>query len=440
VTVVAGSTPDVVGTAGTSGGSAGSPRERRRQWVWGGAAGGVVVLTALAAALAVPPTSRGDLEPTSAAPQGARAVVEILRRQGVSVETVRRSTDAAAAATAGTTLVVVFPELLGPEQLDRLAVTPARLVVVGADLPALERLAPFARVAGVEEARVAEPGCDDPAATAAGPARAGGSQYRLAPADGSDGSSTGRPAVLCYPADGSRDRGSLVVGRAGGRDVVLLGQADVLRNEHLAAANGTAALALRLLGASDRLVWYLPDPGELAQSKDAPTLTELLPRWVPWVGVQLVLAVAVAMLWRGRRLGRLVPEPLPVVVRAAETQEGRARLYRRAGAHARAGATLRTAALRRVARRLDVPVDASPDVVVALAAQATGLSHPAVHSAFLGPAPTDDRGLVRLADDLATVEAAMTSAPQHPSSTSAGSTSASSTPPSSTSPEGFPSR
>jgi len=434
VTVVAGSTPDVVGTAGSSGGSAGSPRERRRQWVWGGAAGGVVVLAALAAALTVPQTSRGDLEPTSAAPKGARAVVEILRRQGVSVETVRRSTDAAAAATAGTTLVVVFPELLGPEQLDRLAVTPARLVVVGADLPALERLAPFARVAGVEEARVAEPTCDDPAATAAGPARAGGSQYRLAPAGGSDGSSTGGPAVLCYPADGSRERGSLVVGRAAGRDVVLLGQADVLRNEHLAAANGTAALALRLLGTSDRLVWYLPDPGELAQSKDAPTLTELLPRWVPWVGVQLVLAVAVAMLWRGRRLGRLVPEPLPVVVRAAETQEGRARLYRRAGAHARAGATLRTAALRRVARRLDVPVDASPDVVVALAAQATGLSHPAVHSAFLGPAPTDDRGLVRLADDLATVEAAFTAAPQHPSSTSPSSTSPS------TSPEGFPSR
>jgi hypothetical protein len=378
------------------------PGERRaRRIVLAAAAVGVVVLAALVGALAVPPTTQGDLEPTSAAPVGSRAVAEILRRQGVALTTVTLSTDAAQTAGPTSTLLVVHPELVGPDQLDRLAGTRARLVLVEPDLPTLVALAPFAQVAGVEDVLAAEPACDQPAARAAGSALAGGSVYQLTAGPDAVG------AVLCYPVAGGGSRGSLVVGRASGREVVVLGQSDILRNAELGSPNGNAALALWLLGEQPSLVWYLPDPAELSRAGQAPTISDLLPPWVGWVGAQLVVAVLLALAWRSRRLGRLVTEPLPVVVRAAETQEGRARLYRRAGAYGRASATLRTAALRRVAQRLDVPVDAPPGVVVELAAAATGLSHPFVHAAFLGPAPTDDRGLVRLADDLAAVEAAL---------------------------------
>ena len=61
-----------------------------------------------------------------------------------------------------------------------------------------------------------------------------------------------------------------------------------------------------------------------------------------------------------RRLGRLVREPLPVVVRAVETTERRGRLYRRAGDRARAAAVLRLAPADRLARRLAVRRGAGP--------------------------------------------------------------------------------
>ena len=51
-----------------------------------------------------------------------------------------------------------------------------------------------------------------------------------------------------------------------------------------------------------------------------------------WFQPGLVLgtsAVVLLCLWRGRRLGRLVPEPLPVIVRAVETTKSRGRMYRK---------------------------------------------------------------------------------------------------------------
>jgi hypothetical protein len=114
--------------------------------------------------------------------------------------------------------------------------------------------------------------------------------------------------------------------------------------------------------------------------------------------------VLVAMVWRGSRLGKLVPEPLPVVVRAAETQEGRARLYRQASARGRAGATLRTAALRRLAARVAAPAGTAPRQVVALVAAATGRDETALRSTLLGPEPSTDGELVTLADELDAVQ------------------------------------
>ena len=55
--------------------------------------------------------------------------------------------------------------------------------------------------------------------------------------------------------------------------------------------------------------------------------------WIVW---QLWLVVVLVALWKGRRLGPLVAEQLPVVVRASETVEGRGRLYRSRRARDRA--------------------------------------------------------------------------------------------------------
>jgi len=375
-----------------------------RRWRWLLVAAVVIILAALITALTAANTDdRRRLGPGNPAPDGSRALVQVLRRQGVEVREMLRSADAVAATTARSTLVVTNTQLLGSEQLDRLLADDApNLVLIEPDEFTLSRLAPDLRTGGHAEALVQDPGCENAAARAAGSARAGGYLYsrRSMPIDGPGASG------ICYRASNSDD-GSYVSLDTPRRTVTVIGQSDLLTNEYL-GTEGNAALALWTLGEQPSLIWYTPDPLELATSgSDQPTLSELLPDWVIWVIVQLFIATAVTMLWRARRLGRLVTEPLPVVVRAAETQEGRARLYRQASARGRAAATLRTSSLRRLAGRLAAPSGTTPDQLVVLVAEATGRSpqaEAALHALLLGPAPLSDAELVRLADDLDTVE------------------------------------
>jgi hypothetical protein len=129
------------------------------------------------------------------------------------------------------------------------------------------------------------------------------------------------------------------------------------------------------------------------------------------VAWELLIATVVALLWRARRLGPVVTEPLPVVVRSAETVEGRARLYRASHSRGHAAAILRTAAVRRLATRLGVPVGASPEEVATLAAAAAGVREGEVHELLLGTGPRDDAGLVALAAALDGIERSITDGP-----------------------------
>ena len=89
-------------------------------------------------------------------------------------------------------------------------------------------------------------------------------------------------------------------------------------------------------------------------------LLDAFPPWFWALLVQLALVALLIVLWRARRLGPPVTEPLPVEVRAAETVLGRARLYQRARARGPTAATLRTAALGRLRGRLDLPATLAP--------------------------------------------------------------------------------
>ncbi len=82
-----------------------------------------------------------------------------------------------------------------------------------------------------------------------------------------------------------------------------------------------AALALRLLGQHERLLWYVADSTDLG-SGEGLSLSRLLPPWLGPSAILLVVGVLALMLLRGRRLGPLVTEPLPVVVRAVESTTG----------------------------------------------------------------------------------------------------------------------
>ena len=91
-------------------------------------------------------------------------------------------------------------------------------------------------------------------------------------------------------------------------------------------AADNAAVALRLLGQRGRLVWYVPDLRDVAAGDTGSSAAQLPAGLVPALWL-LAVAVLATMLWRGRRLGPLVVEPLPVVVKAVESTQGRGRLY-----------------------------------------------------------------------------------------------------------------
>lgn len=137
---------------------------------------------------------------------------------------------------------------------------------------------------------------------------------------------------------------------SGDGDTVVLGAPDILYNDTL-DEQGNASLALQLLGSRPHLVWYLPslsDPSATDPDEEKDFL-DLLPSGWLWGTLQLFFAAALAALWRARRLGALVPEKLPVAIRASETVEGRARLYRKANARDRAATALRSTTRTRLA-------------------------------------------------------------------------------------------
>jgi len=112
--------------------------------------------------------------------------------------------------------------------------------------------------------------------------------------------------------------------------------------------------------------------------------------------------VAVA-LWRGRRLGPVVVEPLPVIVPSAETVRGRARLLRAARARDAASDELRTATIRRLSEMLGLGPDAARVAVIDAVTSQTDKRAQEIEDLLYGAEPRDDAGLVQLAtalDDL----------------------------------------
>jgi hypothetical protein len=342
-------------------GPAGAPGWIRRHRAL--AALGALVAAALGLAIWAQLTPKGDSLPLSlhnAGPTGARAVTQILGRHGVEVHEAGSYETAMAALQDGSSPTLLLYDRSGfldePRLLDLMA-TAERVVVVSPRLQTLAALDGGIRQAGVvpDASPVLEPGCTLPDPAAAGPVSGeSGLLY--------DGGST------CYRPAGS-GAGLLSVSDDG--RLTVLGSTAVLSNERLDEL-GHAALALRTLGASPDLVWYIPTLEDLETGGSPESLDELAPDWVRFLGPWLALVAMAAMAWRGRRLGPLVFEPLPVVVKAVETAEGRARLYHDSRAVDQARDNLRAGTLVRLARHLRTGPGATADLVIEAVAQFLG--------------------------------------------------------------------
>ena len=352
----------------------------------------LVVATAIGlAAVGSAPVSR-PLDPTDASPAGARAIVALLREQGVDVRLVR---SVHALRSAGdTTVVVSLPDVLGPNELAALARNNSQLVIVTPDDEALTLLEiPAVDTGDVGSNDRVKPKCDLAAAQAAGTVTVDGSAYATAGA-----------AQGCYPIDGHY--AVVVATTAKGRHVTVLGSRAVFAN-HTLDHDGNAALALGLLTDHRKLDWLIPVAPTAAAGTERHGLFDLLPGRLGWVVLEIVLALLLFAISRGRRLGPLVTEPLPVVVRATETVEGRARLLRGARARRSGAEALQAAVRRRLGTRLGLGATPSQAALVDRIAARTGRGAEAVTDLLYGSSPVDDRKLVALATALDRLEEEM---------------------------------
>lgn len=392
--------PVVIGDD-TTGRSRAASRWRRLRWPLTVLL--VVALLVVFLAVVRPATSAAPYAPDNPEGEGGMAVAEVLKDQGVRITHVTTVADATAAAGPGSTLLVTpNPSFFAEDQVASLNRTGADLVVLNPDLTMVGALSQNTLDSTYGEAGApVAPRCDDPTAQAAG-------DLALRPGivDTSTGADDVRP-VLCWP-DGL---GGYAYARLDfpDRSLTLVTDPAVLRNDSV-LDEGNAALALRMLGQHENLVWLVPDPMDVSTGDDSPTPAErgqvhaMMPPGSAPVALVVVLAAALLALWRVRRLGPLVVEDLPVLVRSAEATRGRARLYRAARARGHAAAGLRASTADRIASRLGLARSSDANTVVDAVVAATDRPSQQVADLLYGPPPADDAALAELARRLDILE------------------------------------
>ncbi|MFG1931799.1 DUF4350 domain-containing protein [Mycobacterium sp. NPDC048908] len=367
-----------------------SVRQRWRTIRWVLLALAVIVGVAVLSAYLTAPRPGGPMDPESTSPDGARALVTLLREHGVDV--VVADDIAAVERTARPDTMILIAQtfyLFDEDLLRRLAALPGDRLLVGPIARTREKLAPEITPGAATTFGDFKPGCDLREAQRAG-------EVQLGFADGYEASGD-VPVTRCYG-------GALVRYTHDGREVTVVSSSEFMTNGGL-LEQGNAALAMNLAGSHPRLIWYAPQHSEAgAESRGGAGLTDLMPAQVQWVVLQLCVAVVALAVWKGRRLGPLVAEQLPVVVRASETVEGRGRMYRSRRARDRAADALRTAALQRMTPRVGLGPDARPADVATAVAQRCGWPAQAVAHILFGPPPATDADLLNLAEDLDNIE------------------------------------
>ena len=377
-------------------------RVRVRRWVYWVAAFTGVLLIVLVGMLFNGSTKLGGaLEGDNAGPAGAKALVEVLRQQGVEVTLTSTldATEAAITDPANTTLFLYDRDVFLDESRYEAAVDLAdSLVLLDPNYAVLEFAAPGVAPAGVVDGTVTAQ-CDVFAATQANEVASDGVGFRIL----EDAYTTNATIDGCFPAGGDdNDVYSFVRVQNDDTTVSVLGTTTAFTNEFI-SDRGNAALALNVFGEKKHLVWYIPGIGDLL-GETAPTLGELSPSWVTPAILAIILGGIAAAIWRGRRFGPLVIENLPVVVRASETMRGRARLYQANSSRLHALDALRIGTITRLGAACGLPRVASVDDVIATVSRVSGRDIQSVRSLLLDAEPPTDRDLVALSDDLLELE------------------------------------
>lgn len=394
--------------------------------------GGAVLALVVVALVVI--TSRQEVlvafDPGSSAPDGYRALSILLRERGAEVRSSAPADLDAASATPGSVIVVPDPDLLTTVEhraaLDSAAA--GATVVLGAprsadDTDAIDdedRTDPFAGSAGAGVPTVPARVLAD---TPAEPSRPGDCDIErlddLGPIDTAFGPPVpagARSAEVrrCY----GDLRGAHVVEQARGSGTVFtLSSPYLWANARLQPDKeeggeplDNAAMALRVLGPTPSgatkgtavtFVDAVPTAGVAPDGTRNPL--QLLPTGVKLALVQLVGAFLLYAWWRARRLGPVVVEEMPVSIAGSELVVAVGDLLRRKGTPQRAADVLRSDSRRELARRLGVPLEAPPAVLVGVVSARSGRDPDHV-AAVLDDGPvTSADALVRLASSLSDI-------------------------------------
>src|SRR5205085_4938611 len=229
----------------------------------------VIVGVAALSTLLTAPRPGGPMDPESTSPEGARALVTIMREHGVDVIAAGDIAAVEGAARPDSLLLVAqTSHLSNDDVLRRLAALPGDRLVVAPTSRSREQLAPEIRLGGSTIAfGDAKPDCDLREANRAG-------QVQLGIADHYEAAGA-VPVTRCYG-------GALIRYTDDGREVTVVSSGDFMTNSGL-LKQGNAALAMNLAGSHPRLIWYAPQHSEgNAESGGSAGLYDLIPGQAKW--------------------------------------------------------------------------------------------------------------------------------------------------------------
>lgn len=317
-------------------------------------------------------------------PNGAMAAAEILKDQGVTIKSAYTSGGAAELAGNDATIVVFDSALLSPGGRMLLATSGADLVFME---PSPDVLAQYGGTLGWtsgDENKLLGARCADSHAQAAG--------QILGRSRSLDPGTTNFHG--CFPSG----RGfAMLTGTHNGAKVTFLADGEAATNQAL-TKDGNAALILRLLGQHRTLVWLVTDY-QAENPRDA-KIPLSAPPWLMTLGMLALAAAIFGAIWRGRRFGPLISEPLPVLVKSAETTIGRGRLYQRSRDYAHTAQALRASTAARLAGRYGIARSSSRAALLSTLSDRLAIPTVELESLLYGPPPQSDSELLQLVAQL----------------------------------------
>lgn len=199
------------------------------------------------------------------------------------------------------------------------------------------------------------------------------------------------------------DEAFLVAEPDGEGQVVSLGGPDLFTNELLGAADNPVLAAALLVDDGATTAFLRPVPAGGGEA----TLVDLVGTPVRAGLAQLFVAFGLVVLWRARRLGRPIEEPQAVRIEGSELTRAVGRLLENNRRPDRAAALLRDRARRDLSGRLGLPLDATVDAVVTAVTARTTLTEDETWRGVAAAVRSDD-DLVEVARLLARIREELT--------------------------------